>query len=83
MRWKTRATVAKVVKIRTNRPNPAKPLLEDALKASQREVRLLRREVERLEARIEVSRQKELKLLSDILTLRRLLKHPEPFENTV
>jgi len=35
----------------------------------KRENKLLRREVERLQARIEVSRLKELKLLSDIIEL--------------
>jgi hypothetical protein len=41
----------------------------------KRENKLLRREVERLQARIEVSRLKELKLLSDLIELQ---QNPHP-----
>jgi hypothetical protein len=42
----------------------------------KRENKLLRREVERLQARIEVSRLKELKLLSDLIELQREVDKP-------
>jgi hypothetical protein len=52
------------------------PMTTNSLNELKRENKLLRREVERLQARIEVSRLKELKLLSDLIELQREVDKP-------